>query len=635
MSAAEFLSRLTPSSEILAPDETCVIASFFTNPDRSVVALKNLPEVVKGALFSRYSRSTKGVRRLFLDEFWGRHNLNIETFTGTPHSRTGEVHAADFYRRVLSDFGDDSIGELGGAHLAFQEISQVAAKAIEDNRIGLSFLEKSSRYVPFDDRVNGWFRYYRPSRIMDSQHGTEFAAKMDQLFEAYGRHLPALIAHLMQTYPIETMEFEIPALEGGARGEPARFSEIRDDDFRHSAQIAYRQAVQARARDALRSFLPLATLTNVGVWGNGRALEYLLVKLHAAPLEEVQTLAHAAQYELDQVIGAFVKRANDDKGKAHQAFLRDQRARQHELARQYLPARVEPTNTATAQPVILSEAKNHVVGETRLPSASLRAGFAPLRVTRWAELPTNAKVTLVRYDEDAVDRVVAAILYPASDLPKTEILAMARELRDEDKARILRDYVGTRHNRRHKPGRAFEHAMYEFDLVLNIGEYRDLQRHRIVTPDRQMFTTRLGYEINDDIAVVAEVRADYARCMDQVAELYETLADEMPFEAQYVVPFGFRVRYNVQLNLREAYHWIELRSSPQGHPDYRRTSQEMFRAIQAVHPLLVEAMTFADLTPDVPIGRLRAEMRRARKGETFAKSSAEDKSTNPSQAGTM
>ncbi len=568
MNPQEFLARLTPSSEVVTREEAQLIAPFFTNPDRSVVALKNLPEVIKGALFSRYSRSSKGVRRLFLDEFFVRRDLGIEEFARTAESlhsavSVGEEKAEAFYQRILSDYGDDSVGELGGAHLACQEVSQIAARAIEDNRIGLSYLEKSSRYVPFDDRVNGQFRYYRPDKLIHSAYGAAYVTTIDQLFESYARHLPRMIEHLSQKYPLETMEFE-----NALTGEVARFPEIRDDEMRQSAQFAYRQAVRARACDVLRCFLPMATLTNVGVWGNGRALEYLLLKMYADALDEVQVLAHSAQFELDQVIGPFLKRANDDKGKGYQAFLQSMRAHQRDLANQYLGSRVKSD---------------------------------------------SGKVTLVNYDPNAVDRVVAAILYPASDWPKAEILARVSELGPEDKARIVCAYIGERRNRRHKPGRAFERAIYEFDLLLNIGEFRDLQRHRMVSAERQTFTTEHGYEINDDVNEVGEIRADYVRVMAQAAQLYEQIKTDMPLEAQYVVPFGFRVRYNIQINLREAYHWIELRSTPQGHPDYRRTSQEMFRAIQAVHPVLAEPMKFVDLTPDVPIGRLRAEMRRARK----------------------
>ncbi|MCX7838743.1 MAG: FAD-dependent thymidylate synthase [Anaerolineae bacterium] len=576
MRADDFAAHLTPSSEILSPDEARRIEPFFTNTTRSVVALKNLPEVIKGALFSRYSRTAKGVRRLFLDEFLPRHDLGIVAHAPSVDT----TRAEDFYRRILADYGDDSVGELGGAHLACQDVSQIAAKAIEYGRIGISYLEKSSRYVPFDDKVNGQYRYYRPRKILASSLGDDYVATLDALFDAYAQHLPRMIEHLAHVYPITALEFE-----DAQTGNVLRYSEIRDDDFLKSAHTAYRHALRARACDALRCFLPMATLTNVGVWGNGRALEYLLIRLYADPLEEIQTIAHAAHYELAQVIGPFVKRANDDKGKAFQEFLRAMREHERELARAFLAED----------------------GGRRTEDEGRRTETCPERSEG-----TQEKVTLVHYDADAVERVVAAILYPASDLPKTEILNRVRALSAEEHARIINAYVGERKNRRHKPGRAFEHATYEFDLLLNIGEYRDLQRHRIVTAERQMFTTTHGYTVNDDVARVPEIRAAYVQAMERAAALYEHIARTMPFEAQYVVPFGFRVRYNLRLNLREAYHLIELRSAPQGHPDYRHTAQAMYRALQAVHPLLVAPMQFVDLAPDVPLGRLRAEMRKAR-----------------------
>jgi thymidylate synthase ThyX len=564
----DFVADLTSSSETLTPDEARLVSQFFTNSDRSIVALKNLPEVIKGALFSRYSRSAKGVRRLFLDEFLVRRDLGIEEFSRGAGDLSGQItqgeeRAEDFYRRILSDYGDDSVGELGGAHLACQEISQIAAKAIEHGRIGISYLEKSSRYVPFDDRVDGKYRYYRPRRILESRFGTEYIQTLDLLFDSYARNLPPMIEHLSRENPIHSIEFE-----NALTGDVVRYSEIRDDDFRKSADFAYRQSVKARACDMLRCFLPMATLTNVGVWGNGRALEYMLVRLYSDPLDEIQSIARAAHHELEAVIGPFLKRANDDKGKASQALLRDTNRRQRELAGRWL-------------------------------------GEAECR---------SQKVTLVNFDADALDRVAAAILFAGSSWGKAEIVNRVRGLSTTEKSRIICDYVGERKNRRHKPGRAFEHARYEFDLLLNIGEYRDLQRHRMVTSDRQSFSTSHGYTVNDDIAQVPEIRDDYERGMARASKLYDALVQALPNEAQYAVPFGYRVRYNVQMNLREAYHWLELRSAPQGHPDYRHTCQEMFRAIQTVHPILVEPMKFVDMTPDVPLGRLRAEMRRARKG---------------------
>lgn len=575
----ELFAHLTPSSESLTADESRWLTPYFTNGDRSVVALMNLPEVVKGALFSRYSRSSKGVRRLFLDEFFGRPELDLDALPrGDDHAADARGKAEAFYTRVLSDYGDDSVGELGGAHLAFQEVSQIAAKRIEDHRIGLSFLEKSSRYVPFDDKVNGQYRYYRDQRLLRSRHGGEVMAFLDGLFDAYATMLPKMVAHLEAMYPVGEIEFE-----NALTGEIQSFRRIGDDEFRRSASFAYRQAVRAQACDLLRCFLPMATLTNVGVWGNGRALEYLLLHLLADPFAENRWIGKAGQYELEQVIGPFIKRADDDKGKRQQEYLQERRAAMGRLAKEYL-----------------AEDERRTTNDAHGPSVSRQSS-------------TVSKATLVHFSDDAIDQVVGAILFPATHLSKRGVMDQVKALSDAHKAEIVRAYVGTRSNRRHKPGRAFEHAHYEFDLLINIGEFRDLQRHRMVTPDRQSYTTAHGYDTNDEIRAVDDIRAIYEAAMENADSLYRALADAYPHEGQYIIPFGYRVRYNLEINLRELYHLIELRTAEQGHPDYRLTCQQMYNELKKVHPLLVEGMSFVNLKPNPPMSRLRAEMRNARK----------------------
>ncbi|RIK23895.1 MAG: thymidylate synthase, partial [Chloroflexi bacterium] len=319
-------------------------------------------------------------------------------------------------------------------------------------------------------------------------------------------------------------------------------------------------------------FLPLATLTNVGVWGNGRALEYLLLHLLADPFAENRLLGRAGAHELANVIGPFIKRADDDRGKVLQAYLQTRRATQTKLARAFLDQ--------TAPPVVHNP---------------------------------SAKALLARYDADAMDAVVGAILFSASALPKQTVAARVQTLSAAQKEEIVRAYVGERQNRRHKPGRAFEHARYEFDLLINIGEFRDLQRHRVVTPDRQAYTTAHGYDTSAQIEAVPAIRDAYHAAMARADRLYRALASDLPNEAQYVVPFGYRVRYNIELNLRELYHWCELRTTEQGHPDYRLTSQQMYYAVRAVQPALVAGMTFVNLEPNPPMSRLRAEMRSAKK----------------------
>ncbi len=179
--------------------------------------------------------------------------------------------AEAFYERVLIGYGDDSVAELGGAHLACEGVSNIAAKALEDSRIGISPLEKSTRYVRFDRKVDGRYRYLREPAIMASRHAAAYEQALDGLFDTYSALLEPTMAFLRARTPRDAQ----------------------------TSERAYASATRAKAYDLLRGLLPMATLTNVGLFGNGRAFEYLLTKLAATPLAELHTLAETMQQPLD------------------------------------------------------------------------------------------------------------------------------------------------------------------------------------------------------------------------------------------------------------------------------------------------------------------------------------------------
>jgi thymidylate synthase ThyX len=488
--------------EPLTEQEGCLLQPFVTNLDRPVFGFRNLPEVVKGALFSRYSRSQKGLRRILLDELIG--------------------------------YGDDSVAELGGAHIACEGISNIAAKALEDSRLGISPLEKSTRYVPFNKKVNGRYLYYREPSIMASSHAARYEATLDHLFDTYTALTESLLRWVQACTPKEAA----------------------------TSERAYANATRAKTLDLLRGLLPMATLTNVGLFGNGRAFEYLLVKLAASPHSEVQELGLAIQQELDQMIPSFVKRAKTERGQQYVRYLATNRDR----------------TTALAQK--LTE---------NLPSKS------------------SSLVDLVEYDPDAEVKIVAAILYPQTDLGFEQLTAYAASLSAAEKLEIINTYVGERAVRFHHPGRAFEETYYTFDVLADLGAYRDLHRHRVLTQERQRYTVQHGYEVPPEI-VAANLDEPYRQALDKAAETTKQIRPDLPEAAQYVVPFAYRVRWRMKLNLREAYHFIELRSSRQGHPGYRAIAQAMYQQIQVVHPVLVANMHFVDLN-DYALERLAAEQR--------------------------
>jgi thymidylate synthase ThyX len=525
---------------VLTESEGKLLQPFVTNLDRPVFGLRNLPEVVKGALFSRYSRSEKELRRILLDEFIKAPEASFNQIVGgTANNTTDQLvaiqQAEAFYDRVLVGYGDDSVAELGGGHIACESISNIAAKALEDSRLGLSPLEKSTRYVPFNQPVNGYYRYYREPLIMASRHAEVYEQTLDHLFETYSALINPLWSWVKTCTP-------------------------QDDS---TSDRAYGSATRAKTLDLLRGLLPMATLTNVGLFGNGRAFEYLLVKLTASPHAEVRSLGRAMQTELDQMIPAFVKRAKSERGAQYAQYLSSNRDRTLAVAKQ--------------------------------------------RLDEFAIVHTTSTVQLVDYDPAADISIVAAILYPHTHLDFKQLQAYAARLSSTEKVEIINTYVGDRGSRFHRPGRAFEETYYTFDVLADLGAYRDLHRHRVLTQERQIYTVAHGYEVPSEL-VAAQLAGSYTHALDRAAKTFDAIYSDLPDAAQYVVPFAYRVRWRMKLNLREVYHFVELRSARQGHPSYRAIAQDMYRQIQAVHPTLVANMHFVDLN-DYALERLAAEQR--------------------------
>jgi thymidylate synthase ThyX len=547
-------------------EEKKALAPFFTNLDRTVFGLK-LPQEVAGALFSRYSRSTKSLRRTFLDEFVGDPELGLKDLLGGQTLASDESAALKkaraFYDRVLVGYGDDSVAQLGGAHIACESISNVAAKLLEDARIGIAPLEKSTRYVRFDQKnAAGDYLFYREPRIMTSRHGTAYLEVMNLLFDTYSRQMEAMLQFVARSLPIEQLEVRDPTT-----GRALSYADAKKDErLRRWAETAYRSTVRAHACDVLRSYLPAATLTNVGLFGVGQAFEYLLSKLYSHALAEAKELARAMHGELNQLIPSFVKRAQ---------------------VNDFLVA------TAAAAKTWASD----------IPEVAPADGHDP--------------VALIDYDRNAEEKVLAAVLYPQARHALQQLRQIAARMSAEERRKILVNYFAKRRHRRDKPGRAFENVYYTFDILGNLGLYRDLHRHRILTQERQEFTTVHGYDTPPEIEG-AGFKPDFDRCMERAAELYENVHREFPREAQYVVPFAYKIRWYMKLNLREAVHLCELRTMPQGHPDYRFIAQEIWRKIQEVHPTLAGCGRFIDWQT-YRLGRLQSEMRTEFKKSSLGK----------------
>ena len=224
------------------------------------------------------------------------------------------------------------------------------------------------------------------------------------------------------------------------------------------------------------------------------------------------------------------------------------------------------------------------------------------------EPDSSSEVTLTAFDPDGEVKVVAAALYPASRLPESQLVEIARNMSTEDRVRVLREYVGNRSNRRHRPGRALERSSYCFDVLSDYGAFRDLQRHRMLSIDWQTLRPHHGYAAAAAIEDVGAA-ADWRRVMEESATLHHALETATsPQVAQYAVSMAYRIRFYMNMNAREAMHVIELRTAPQGHPAYRRVCQTMHRLIreEAGHRAIADAITFADHS-DVELERLESE----------------------------
>ncbi|HVA22659.1 MAG TPA: FAD-dependent thymidylate synthase [Candidatus Micrarchaeia archaeon] len=520
-----------------------VLARHFTSVDGPVFALRDLPEATRAALFARYSRSGKSLRRLFLDEFRATTEGDGEEGRDGRGDAIGAGRARDLFARVLTEYGDDSVAQLAGAHVACEGISNLCTKAVEWGRFG-AYLEQSTRYVAYTDRPGGRFRYHVPEEVEAGGLGVPYRRAMDRAFQSYGELLPALRRALDATVP--------------AAPDP----------------VARRRAIRAAALDAARGLLPVAATANVGIFASAQAFEALLLRLRVHRLAEARALGDAIQGALLPVIPDFLVRLDQpERGGAWTGYL----------------ARLE--------------------GDVARLAAEIPANAGPP-----APPGGEPTVRLVRWDPAGERAVVAGALFPHARGPLSQVRAFVDGLTAEGLGQAVATVVGPRTNRRHRPGRGLEHTEYVFEIVCDYGAFRDLQRHRPATLVWQGLGPELGSQV-PDLVEAAGHRATWDGAIGELEALHGLVRERCPDAAPYALALAHRVRWTLCCNAREAMHIIELRSQPQGHPEYRRVAQAMLAAIRDVagHRHLAEAMRFADLEPPGPadIGRLAAELRLA------------------------
>ncbi len=511
----------------LSPAEREQLRPYVTDLDGPVFALVGLPETVKGALFARYSRYQGTLRRLLLDEFSDSLDANAAPFDPGAGSK-----AEQLYERIFLGYGDDSVAQLGGAHVACEWTSNVLTKVLQRPRLG-AYLEQSTRYIPYDGDVPGLgYRYYR-----DPALGPEYEQALDAIFFIYSECLPRVRRWVDASFP----------------GDPGP---ARD------------RAIAAKALDLLRGLLPAASLSHMGIYATGQTYEQLILHLMAHPLPEARAYGEKILTAVQSVMPSFVARIpRPDRGGRWVEYLQERdRASDSWVAR--------------------------------------------LGLDRPAGAPDDRpSVRLLHVDGDE-DALLAALLFESAGVSEADARVRLGALSTEERGELLRDLVGERENRRHRPGRGYEALRYRFEIVSDYGAFRDLQRHRMLTVQWQRLSPELGAGVPEEVDL-AGCGDSFRRALDISEREYRRLAGAGHDKrvASYALCLGFRIRYVLDLNAREAMQLIELRSGREGHPSYRAVAQEMHAQIAAVHPTVAATMTHVDHTAEPRLERILGEMR--------------------------
>ncbi len=471
---------------------------------------------------------------------------------GNPSQEKG----SELMDRVLNAYGDESVGELEGTHVGIENISQLATKTIEDRRIGGSPIEQSTRYVKYDQKdADGRWRYLRPKEIMQSPFADEYELVNDKAFETYQLLVGKLIDYFKRQFPEDKFTIEV---ERAGTKVKVHKHELSGEGEEKAFRVAYNFTVRCAALDVGRCLLPSSTLTHIGVFGNGRFFTHLISTLKSSELAEERERGFALENELKKVIPTFIKR---------------NAARPENVAR------------------------------------DARMRLQTNRIFDHAQ-PQPSYVTLVPR-ADPLDETVASSLFPYTNLSLATILNKVSAMSKDEKLAILREYMGKRTARRDRSGRALESGYpLTFDLVGGFAEYRDLERHRILTQQRQLLSVDLGFIMPPEVRELGMEKEveDVVRMMESLN--HKLRAHGLLVASQYATLFNHRIRFMMGMNLREFQHLAELRSQPAGHFSYRAMVQEMARAISKTYPWASMTHEFVDYSdPDNRITRAKEQGR--------------------------
>lgn len=525
-------------------EEKELLSKYVTSTDANVFAVKGM-EGMTGAVYARYSRAKGGFRETLLKEF-------IQEGTVDPS------HASELIERILIAYGDDSVGELEGGHVSFEKISWVAEKSVVDHRIGGAFITQSTRYVLYDEKdENGQWLYYRGPELVDSSFGGQYLETMDFCFETYASLVEPLKKYLEAQKPLEEAEYDI-----NGDGVKEKLQDLTAERHIKDFNRTYKFELRAKACDILRYLLPISAYANVGVFGNGRFFQNMISSQLTSDLPEDHALAAGVKKALDHTIPMYIRRA-----KRSEYLVKIRKDMKALVAGLALPKTYERISPEYA-----------LVDSVEIVEQLVKEGLAVKEATRTAQ--------------DV--QTLAAMLYPYAECSLPELVQVVSKLDSKTKEKIASTYIGDRENRRDRPGRALEDGYpYTFDLLTDFGVYKDLQRHRMSTQQRQLFTVKHGFYMPEELVTLGK-KDVVLECVEKSRALYLEIEKQSPELAQYAVLHGNFVRWQLGMNDRALMHMLELRSTPQGHPHYRKAAQEMHKLVKEKNPWRAEAMKFVD-----------------------------------------
>lgn len=562
--------------EVFTEDEKAVLKKHVTNINDDIYCIKNLPEEVVAVLFAYVSRSPNSFKRNLLI-LLGSGDLDL----GKGQGEAGDGNAGDassigvsgidaedltkakekakkFHEKWVVGYGHGSVAEHASIKFAIDKLSIIATKILEDNRLG-SYTEKSTRYQLFDKNVFFW-----DEKLMSCEYAEEVKQVVSELFDVYEKFQPIVKEYVKQRNP---------------RKEGVN-------------ERAYENSIYAKVCDIVRYLLPAGTLTSMGFTFNARTAEHAISKLLSHPLKEAQDIGKRMLEEGSKICPTLLMFAGYNK------FYAETNNEMMKIAPSFAGKNAQQRITGAQQILIDAQQKitdtQQSIGEKKIDTSTESY---------------KSYVKTIFFDENADDKIVAAILYEFSQMSYENVFAKVKTLSFGEKEKIVDEYL-KRRGLFDRPMRALEHAYFTMEIVCDYGAFRDIQRHRMNTQTTPLFSTHLGYEIPEEIVELGKsdnsIIESYISVMEKVNSLYNKLSKKYPYESQYIIPLAFRKQVLFTWNIRELEHFIRLRSSVQGHISYRRVAQKCWEEVNKTYPLFAKYIALS--MDEEYLGRLRAEI---------------------------